>query len=596
MSDLFSRRLTVASWASHPAIGTIGLLLSLAVLGWSVSSSFFLSDDFLNFSLASRMSFWQWVNSELFGHWLPARKTLDWGLNSRPLSWPATVAVLLLIVGVAALLTRLVVLRLTGSGAWANVALVIVPVSAAVPGTVQWWAGAAQVIPAMACAAAIVLAVVWIPAARGWARAGVLSGLAVSLGAGLLFDERTAVSVAVAPGLLTLIVSGRKLITAWATTYAVAAPVLVVWYVLQSHLTSSSSGGWADVGTAALFTAKAVAQNAIPSLFGWVTRPAVWGEDVLWLVGAAFAVLLIALIVRARKPASAAWTVLVWLAAVVLTAAPTAIVRAGEFGVSAALEPRYLVMANPFGTIALVYVLSQQRPVRRATAMAITGIAAVLASVNLVYLHANPAGKYPREWAERFVASAQAQGVTHFYNTIVPGFVNPIAFYPSNLTAAILPQLLAGVDTVVTTPTAGLVGVDGDVSIVSPTPVGEATLTAVEGAEKQGPEATIGCFLGESTGGRLSFDAPAIPAGDGMLVVTVEGEFDDSGLRLVTGPSWDQLRDKTAGIGGSPPVPGSNLWVTTEEFDDMAVIGIDIQPGQSVCIDRVVVGTLPKTD
>ncbi|MBW9119449.1 hypothetical protein JNB63_05020 [Microbacterium trichothecenolyticum] len=570
------------------------------MLAWVVSGSYFLSDDYLNFARATELGFREWVNGELFGHWLPARKALDWGLNGfRPISWAATVAVLVMFVGVAALLTRLVVLRLTASPAWANVALIVLPLTCAVPGTVQWYAGAAQVIPAITCASAVLLTVVWLPAFTGWGRLGMLVALLVALGVGLLFDERTAVIAAVAPALLPLIVRGRRLWSAVLVSYLSMIPFLMAWYVVQSRMTSGSNEAFAPFGTVAAFMVTAVIQNAVPSLFGWVTRPALWGEGVLWPVAGVLLILLAVLVFLSRSRAKSAWAIGVWLTGAALTAAPTALIRAEQFGVSAALEPRYIAMAMPLGVIALAYVGSTLRTPTKAGRLAAAAVTAVLVAAlaaNLVHLQSNTAGESNRAWAERFVRTAEESRTVHFYNVPVAGFVIPWAFYPYNLAGAVLPQVYPPADTVVTSDAAGFVTSDGTVRVISPSPVGVASFTGADGFAQSPSEGSAGCYVASPDGGRLSFAAPEMPANAATAVISVHGAFTDTGLRVVTGPDWSKLRDKTAGVGGHSPVPGSAVWVTTEELPDMRVIGIDVQPNQTVCIESVQIGTLPAVE
>jgi hypothetical protein len=607
MSDAPSRSrlsIAVAKVLRRPLWASAMILISLAVLSVVIGRSFLFSDDFLNFARARELPFFAWLNADLFGHWLPGRKALDWGLGvGLPIQWGAVVSVLVALIGIASLLTRLAVIQLTGSAAWGSLVAIALPLTAAIPGTAQWYAGAAQVVPAIACGAALVVLVLWSPGAAQW-KPVALTAVALIVPLGLLFDERMAVTALAAPLFLCLMHGGRTMWSSIAASYAVIVPVVGVWYLAQTAMTPDTpSTVPADPLRLAEFMFKAVMQNTMPALFGWVTRPVRGSEDILWIV-AVFVVIILGCLVYASGARLRAVAALgIWVLVVVGVVLPAGVVRAGEAGVSSALEPRYVAIAMPIGLIAVAYVAHLAWHRRQSahltwTAVVLAGVVAAGGLTTLIHLSGHTVGAPSREWAQRVNDEAERRGISHFYNTPVPGYVVPPGFYPYSMTAVVLPQIRAGVDTRVTEPTAGLVLGDGSVVRTAPEHQVSATFRNAEGlvsptGDRTGVDGEV-CAAAGLNGGRLTFDVPPAET-EGVSVITVHGTFSNGGI-LFAGPSSTSLRDKTHGIGGFPPQQGSDLWVTTEEFDDLAVIVIEIPAGERTCISAVEVGTLPATD
>lgn len=589
----------IRSWNERrPAtVAVVGVLVSSTILYLVARPSQFFSDDFLNFARAEEVGLTlSWLNGELFGHWLPARKALDWGLQlTRPVHWELALLVLVTCVGISSVLLRWAVVRITRSTGWGTFAAVMLPLTACVGGTIQWYAGAAQVAPSLACS------LIALCACLAFARAGtVMTAIAsaaimvASFFVAVLFDERAVVILFASPLLVPLVPECTRPLRRMLLLWTIAVPASLAWYLIQSAMTEDAPAQTrADPGTILVYLAKSLVQASMPALIGWNSRPALGGEELLWIIGAVVLALLITLAWFGDARMRALYAVAVFIIVAIATVLPAAVVRAFEFGVDGALEPRYNFMAMPFGVIAVTVVLQHASPILRRAHPVFRGLAiclvAIAAAASMVHLSANTIGAPARAWLERFAETSDGLRATQFYNVPVPESVVAGGFYPYNMLAELLPLVRVGSDTVVTEERAALANTDGSVTLVEPTIVGAADLMEADGLGEVRP----GCWLADGGAGRLWFEPPQIPNESDLEIITVEGDFEDSGAHLFAGADSASLRDMTAGVGGHVPVAGSSRWVTSYEFEDLGVIMVEIPPGEELCVASVTIGSLP---
>ena len=586
-----------AAILAKPTTAAIGVTVAISALFVALLSSYFQADDFLNIAQSRERGLsWSWLNSPLFGHWLPARRLLDWGLAvSQPIAWEATLGVIVLIVGITALLVRLVVLQLTASAAWAAVAAIAVPLAGAISGTVQWYAGAAQVIPSLMFATALQLGCLWLMRVRGWSAILILGAIAAALGVGLLFDERIAVLAIAAPLVAALAVGTRPRLARLALPYAVIVPTLGAWYLVQDRITDSSlSYSNINIGESLQYLLGAIPGAVLPGIIGWISRPALGGVTLLMIVGAITGVVLLALAVITGRRERLALILLI--TAAILIHLPVAVVRAAQFGASSSLESRYSAMVMPLA-IALAVVIAQGgvRVLRRLSAgrVAVVSAAVLIAisvTVNLVHLSASNTGRPVREWTMKLTAGIEALGNQPFYNAPVDQLVIARAFYPYNMTSSVIPLMVNDTTTRVTSSRALLVRQNGSVEWAT---VGDQVVLDRARAEDLA-EPAEGCWSASDVPGRLWYALPSAESAEDVRVITVEGSFPSEDVRVLTGVTSDQLYDKTSWIGGHPPSVDSSLWVTTDDTAGSRVLVVELAPGASICIEAVTIGVLPS--
>ena len=575
------------------------LVLVLVLLFLSARHSYFFSDDFLNFSTARQLGLTPpLLNRELFGHWIPGRRLLDWLVQAkRPISWDAVIGFLVLLVGISAILLRLLAFRLTSRPLLAWAAATMLPVTAATAATAQWWSGAAEPIAALPFLLASCIGLLsFLRRPRWWALALALLALAMAV----LFDERTVPLAFVFPVLVWIVDRPHPMFRALTLRvllcFTAIGALTVGWYLIQhGFVRGVETPPHPTVGTLVEFTVSGVVQNVLPSLVGVYARPvsAIGGVPGLWVAGAVVlcGMLLLALLLRRSD-------VLLPFAWFVLTStaifAATGYIRAEQFGVSSALEPRYAAILMPFGLLAVAATLAQVYPTfashhRRAVAGAVLALSLALPGWGLVVLANYSIGGEAHAWIDRYRTTASRYPGMPFFDDDVAKAVVPSVFFPASLLSRVLPAIDPKRSTHVTTSTALVIAKDGTVSQGRITPAAAMTIAETSGLTAD-PASGSNCFTATTATPSISFRiSPALPNRRWFLQLQTNLDH-ASGVRIIgwtgqsavaAGPNGIDTVQATAGASTITAGLSSNVlgWVRAE----FGAVG-------TICVTDAVIG------
>jgi hypothetical protein len=571
-------------------VGPLLLLASLLVVGLATSSSFFFSDDFVNFQVAHDSGLTPaLLNQQLFGHWIPGRRLLDWIVQRhRPVSWPLVLFGMLVLVGVAALVLRRVVQDLVGSKVLSWAVAILLPLTGGMAGTVQWYSGAAEPIPAMPLTLGAMLFQLWF-IRRGNIRT--LIGSLLLLFGSLAFDERAIVLYATFPVLLLLVepLGQRRRVIALEAT-AVAA--LALYLIAQHHFTQGTPPtARPNIGVLTDFIFRGVVQSALPSEIGLEPRATI-SPVVLTAIGLAMLVGAVAVAVLARQR-RVVFAVGWYLALSLLVFALTGWVRAAEFGAASALEPRYAAVLMPVGLIAAAFAahaILASRPSRPRASLLVAPVAVIAAAVTigLVTLSLNTVGAPGRAWWTKVDAYAASHPAATFFDFEVPSTLVASAFFPaslfSNVVAVLDPSLVVGPSTRTATAfTDSGRAFNGGISST-----GTAALHATPGLTAVSPK----CWQIDNGEGSLVYEVAPLQTADRTYIqarITTTGPLDLTVLGATTAD------DTQKGFGGSASTElhGGSSWVTLgmsrQKIGDLKV---SFTGHGEVCVADLIAGKL----
>lgn len=392
-----------------------GALVAVQVVASAlvVARSFYYQDDyaFIRRSIGAPLLSPDLLLVQWNGHLMPAGMAASWMLaHAAPFQYGSVIAALVVLAGAAAVLFRLVAIRLLGRGPAHAVAVVINATSMAVLAASAWWSAAVNVLPMLIALYACILlthgtGTTTTPlsaARRSWAIAGLACGLA--------FYEKAV--------LIPLVLFGLE----WASTTTTGAldaaretwhrgrslwlrlGVLTLSYacVYLATMGEASPAGAvgstsvvADTASRALVT---VATGLLGGPLQWISSFEAIGRPPPWLTAAALqlVVLVIAAVLLRPAQGAARWLLL----AGGYVAACVAILLVGRPGAAALLGsvPRYFADAVPVVALSGAGALKALAPWPGLSRSVPT--AAVLAAANVLVLLSIQSGLGLQAWLD----------------------------------------------------------------------------------------------------------------------------------------------------------------------------------------------------
>jgi hypothetical protein len=252
----------------------------------------------------------------------------------------------------------------------------------------------------------------------------------------------------------------------------------------------------------------------VRSLSAGISYSAIGGVPGLWVAGAAVlsGLLLAVLFRRGHLLLPLAW----FISTATAIFAATGYIRAEQFGVSSALEPRYAAILMPFGLLAIASSLAQWHPTftphrRKAVAGAVLALSLALPGWGLVVLANYSIGGEAHAWIDRYRATADHYPGVPFFDDDVAKAVVPSLFFPASLLSRVLPAIDPKRSTHVTTPTALVIAKDGTVSQGRIRPAAAMTIAETSGLRAD-PSSGFNCFTATTATPSISFRiSPVLP-------------------------------------------------------------------------------------
>ena len=572
------------------------LVLVLILLFISARHSYFFADDFLNFSTARELGLTpELLNRQLFGHWIPGRRLLDWIVQAnRPISWDGVIGFVVVLVGVSALLLRRLAFQLTARPLLSWAVATMLPVTSATAATAQWWSGAAEPIAALPFLLASCIGLLsFLRHRRWWALALAL----LCLAAAVLFDERTVPLAFVFPVLVWIVDRPRRTLRVIACVTAIGA-LAIGWYLVQRGFVQGAEiPPHPGLDTLVEFTSSGIVQNVLPSLVGVYARPvsSIGGVPGLWFVGAAVLAggLLLALSFRRHNVVlPLAW----FIATATAIFAATGYIRAEQFGASSALEPRYAAILMPFGLLAVACALSQIHPVfaagnRRTVVAAVLALSLSLPGWGLVVLANNSIGGTAHAWIDRYRETASRYPGQPFFDADVAAAVVPSLFFPASLLSRVLPTIDPTRSTHVTGPTALMIAKDGTVSRGRITPVGTMTIAETSGLTAD-PASGAGCLRATTAAPSISFlVSPPLP--NRRWFLQLQTTLDRSSeVRIIGWKNKESVNVGPNGIDIVHAAEGASTITAGLSSNVLGWVRAEFGPVKKICLSESVIGGL----
>jgi hypothetical protein len=494
---------------------------------------------------------------------------------------------IIVMVGVAALVLQQLVRELVGSVAISWAAAFVLPLTAGVTGTVEWYSGAAEPIPAMPLTlGAMLLQLRFVRRGRAFS----LIGSLVLLFASLAFDERAIALVATFPVLLLVIEAPRR----WkrVITLEVAAVLSLAIYLVAQRYFTQQTPPTQRPGTNVIadFVFRGLIQNTLPSLIGIPTRTSLPGAALTAVGLVVLAGLILTLIVVRHRRVT--FVVIWFLGLAIVLFAATGWVRAAEFGASSALEPRYAVALMPVGLIAAATVtvsLFENRPrSRRWVAISLIVAIAVAATTGIVSITLNPAGGAARDWWARVETYASSHPHAAYFDVETPPAVVPSAFFPASLLSNVAGVLDPTIDVDPTTRTAIALTPSGSAVHSTVASSGVVKLLSISGLT----ESSLGCWQIDRGEGSLLYNVGPTRTAERTYI---RGRLDSTGSIGLTVVGATTAADASKGFGGSAKIGARSgvSWFTAGiSRQKVGVIRITMTGQGAVCITHLTAGKL----
>lgn len=399
------------------------------------------SDDLVNFAIAKHMGLSiEYLNRDVFGHWIPAKRMLDYFLGSFvPISWILMLATMVLFVAFSAILFRKYAYYLGFSTVLTNLIAAFLPVTGAITGTVIWYSGSAQPLPGMTFG---LLSLCLINSYVSTHKLIKLAVSSVSAFIGLLFDERTLVFLGL--GIILTYIFRHKSIstrTSWIIGSFISF-VVISWFVLLRIISNEViHPEISDVVSALKYSFLGLLGNFVPNILG-VSSTILKQEFLLAYVPFVVAitsllVLVSFLILIKRKNHKSLLALFLIAISVLLVFFVTGQQRVTDFGYSSALEPRYSAIFMPFGllTILLLARNSQQQRTIYFHEIVAGIIYFIVALSCATFQHAYANQQLLKFW-DGIVALKPG---TQILDATVPEHIVPSVFFPYNQLRTLIP-------------------------------------------------------------------------------------------------------------------------------------------------------------
>lgn len=571
---------------------------------WSSRSGYFYSDDFIEIGDATREGLRpHYLNSLIFGHWVPAKRVIGWIVQlHKPLSWEVVQLLFIVVLILAALSMRSLLYKLTRDSLTADVLAGLLPLTGTVLSSVTWYAGGMHPIAALPCLIASC------NMSLGFLRGGGRRAFTLALAAatlGALFDER------VAPLCVLFLVfaylhdrtSGSVTGTAYVQMASGHIAVFITWYIFQRRAGAVQTDlNINDHGLIISAVSHGFFRSVVPGIFGLYMWPtySTFRTDAQYLLGRlAFAVACI------RVSLARSWAVAIavgwFLLATILVLLPVAILRAPQFGPLVTASGRYSVLLAPFGLIVLALLIGRtgdQHVGRRPSRGAVICFAAITAVVAVVHV-VRPADQFftkpSRAYVERLQATASAHQDLPFFDEFVPESVVPRLVSPGYRLSRLVALVAPGHPNQFSHTRGLKVLPDGTAIATRLVDITRGSMNFTSGVVVAG-QSTEKCLTGTSSSRSLMFRFEPQRSRNSAAHLIVDGRLfgDDPIVDIEVGTTTDTLRPMTDQLTPRSFAAENGLVVLPTFEIEVNVVRFTVKQSSTLCVTSVSLGRVAE--